>query len=319
MNLSIIIVNWNSKDYLQKCVASTVQNTRGLEFEILVIDSASYDGCGEMLRENFPQVRFIQSDKNLGFAKANNEAFKVSCGEFVLFLNPDTELLSPVINRVYSVITSLADAGAVGVRLLNPDGSLQTSCVQAFPTIANQTLNAGFLRKCFPSSSLWGMSSLFADATEPIAVDAISGAFIMIKRDVFESVGKFTEDYFMYSEDVDLCYKLRASGWSNYIVPRASLVHYGGGSSGKSVTSTFASVMMLESRWRYFCRTRSLSYGCIYRFSMLTICILRVLIAATPAIFERITGRGEGWSEVLRKWSARLRWTVGLESWARNR
>ena len=182
----------------------------GLEFEIIVIDSASFDGCAEMLRKEFPQVRFIQSQENLGFAKSNNLAFRSATGESVLFLNPDTEIVGPAINVLHSALKMLPDAGVVGGRLLNSDGTVQTSCVQAFPTILNQLLNAESLRRRFPRSRLWGMAPLFDAGTKPKLVEAISGACVMLPRLLLEKIGVFSKDYFMYSEDIDLSYKVNA-------------------------------------------------------------------------------------------------------------
>ncbi len=132
VNLSIIIVNWNSKNYLRKAIASVEAETKGIEFEVIVIDGGSYDGCGEMLSRHYPHVVFIQSDKNLGFAKANNEAFKVSRGRNILFLNPDTEVEHLAIRTLYDQLEVLHDAGIVGPKILNTDrlytGNLH-SCV----------------------------------------------------------------------------------------------------------------------------------------------------------------------------------------------
>lgn len=131
MDVSIIIVNWNSVRFLRACIGSIERYTTGISHEIVVIDSASYDGCGEMLREEFPQVRFIQSAANIGFAGANNLAYRSARGQHVLFLNPDTELASPAVNVMLEHLQRCPDAGAVGCKLLNADGSLQTTCIQA--------------------------------------------------------------------------------------------------------------------------------------------------------------------------------------------
>ena len=133
MDLSIIIVNWNSKDYLHKAIASVEADTKGIDFEVVVIDGGSFDGSAEMLRQDYPHVVFIQSDKNLGFAKANNEAFKVSRGRILLFLNPDTEVEGHAITTLYDQLNVLPDAGIVGPKLLNSDRSIQQSCIRASP------------------------------------------------------------------------------------------------------------------------------------------------------------------------------------------
>jgi hypothetical protein len=296
MMLSIIIVNWKSKDFLQTCLTSVYAQTRGVAFEVIVIDSGSFDGCAEMLRERFPQVRFIQSADNLGFAKANNLATRSARGDVLLFLNPDTELPGPAIQTLLAALESLPDAGAVGAKLLNTDGTIQTSCIQSFPTILNQVLDAEVLRRRFPRSRLWGMAALFATNERPQPVEAVSGACVLVRRAAFEEVGGFSEEYFMYGEDLDLSHKLRAAGLVNYFVPAAGLVHHGGSSTAQA-PSDFSVVMMRESVWRFLRKTRGRSYAAGYRLALgMAACVRLVLLVGRPAA---------------RKWRAILKWSLG--------
>jgi len=312
IDLSIIIVNWNSKEYLQKCVESVQVWTREIKYEIVVIDSASYDGCGEMLRQRFPEARFIQSDKNIGFAKANNAAYHDSVGRYILFLNPDTELISPALNVMYDYIQKLPNAGAVGCKLLNADKTVQASCLQTFPTILNQFLDSELLRSVWPTSPLWGNACLFEDNSGPREVEGIVGACILIKRSVFEKVGLFSEDYFMYGEDLDLCYKIRQAGHTNYYIPDATVIHYGGGSTRKS-PSDFSVVMMRESIWRLMSKTRGKFYGILYRASTLISAIGRLLLLIIVFPLRTIRKGGESWNASFKKWRAILTWSLGLK------
>jgi N-acetylglucosaminyl-diphospho-decaprenol L-rhamnosyltransferase len=312
MDLSIIIVNWNSKDYLKKCIESIFTCTSGINYEIVVIDGGSFDGCEEMLRLHFPQVRFIQHEKNLGFAGANNVAFNDSSGRIILFLNPDTEIEGPAVNTLYHQLNSLPNAGIVGAKLLNPDRSVQTSCVQSFPTILNQLLNSEFLRALFPRSTLWGTASLFGVTDRPAEVDVLSGACIMLRRMLFEQVGHFSEDYFMYAEDVDLCYKSRQAGYINYYIPGAVVVHFGGGSSEKG-PSDFSVVMMRESIWRFMKKTRGNIYGMAYRASTLISAIGRLLLLMVLLPLQPVRKNGTSWNASLKKWKAILTWSLGLK------
>jgi N-acetylglucosaminyl-diphospho-decaprenol L-rhamnosyltransferase len=305
MDLSIIIVNWNSKDYLQKCLVSLFRETHQIAFEVIVIDSASYDGCDQMLQEHFPQVRFIQSDKNVGFARANNAAFRESRGDCVLFLNPDTELVGPAINVLYTELRSRPQAGSVGARLLNFDGSIQTSCIQSFPTILNQVLDSEFLRARSPRSRLWGMAPLHEQPARPQVVEAISGACVMLPRPIFERVGCFSEDYFMYAEDIDLSDKVRRAGAKNYYVPQAVVVHHGG-SSVQQAASDFSVVMMREAIWRFLRKTRGGVYGLTYRAAMF-------LSAASRLLLLKIRPSDESQAASLRKWRAIFRWSLNRE------
>ena len=314
MNLSIIIVNWNSRLYLEKCISSIVSETCGLQYEIIVIDAGSFDGCDQMLRETFPQVRFIQSDKNIGFAKANNMAFRVSKGACLLFLNPDTELSGPAINVMYENLQRIPRAGAVGCKLLNSDRTVQTSCIQSMPTILNQLLDSEYLRAKWPKSVLWGISPLYESNAEPKVVEAIVGACVMLKRKVFEQVGLFSEDYFMYAEDIDLCYKIRQAGYTNYYIPDVTMIHHGGGSS-QAATSGFSAVMMRESVWRFFRKTHGRGYGMSYRAAMLFSAFFRLVLLLMLYPVQLANRRRPAWKASLQKWLAVFRWSLKQDKW----
>jgi GT2 family glycosyltransferase len=313
MDLSIIIVNWNSKDYLQKCISSILSFTSDVDFEIVVIDNASFDGVDKMLKQCYPQqVRFIQSDKNLGFAKANNMAFRVTTGNYILFLNPDTELIDPAINILFSNIQMLPQAGAIGCKLLNADGTVQTSCIQSFPTIINQLFNAEFLRALFPKSQLWGMASLFSAQVGSAEVDVISGACLMLKRSLFEQVGLFSEVYFMYAEDLDLCYKVNQAGFTNYYIPEASVTHFGGGSTEKR-PSDFSVVMMRESLWRFMKKNRGMLYCLFYRASTVISAIGRLLLLMILFPLKYFRQSESSRDASLKKWLIILTWSLGIK------
>jgi GT2 family glycosyltransferase len=312
MDLSIIIVNWNSKDYLRRCLASILAETKAINFEILVIDSASFDGCDVMLREEYPQVRFIQSDENLGFAKANNLAFRCSRGETVLFLNPDTELIGPAITVLFDQLRHLPAAGAVGCKLLNSDGTVQTSCIQSIPTILNQVLDSEASRAKWPKSRLWGMARLYSTSTCPADVEAITGACLMMKRKVFQDIGLFSEDYFMYAEDIDLSYKARQAGYRNYYVPLATVTHHGG-SSTQQALSNFSVIMTREAIWKFMCKTRGRLYGLAYRAAMFISACGRILLLHLLPNKESLSLRGVMREAAFRKWFAILRWSLNRE------
>ena len=175
MDLSIIIVTWRSVEYFRACIHSIYRETRSLAIEIIVVDNASNDGSEAIIKDEFSQVKFFQSHENLGFARANNLGYAHSSGEILLFLNPDTEIHTDVLAGMVGHLRSNPEVGVVGARLLNTDGSLQTSCVQAYPTILNQVLDSEALRRLSPTSSLWGTKALFSGNEKPIDVDAISG------------------------------------------------------------------------------------------------------------------------------------------------
>jgi GT2 family glycosyltransferase len=312
MDLSIVVVNWHSRDYLHKCIASILTHTRDIAYEIIVIDSASFDGCDRMLREEYPQVRFLQSATNVGFAKANNCAFQESHGDCLLFLNPDTKLVGPAINTLYEYLQSLPDAGALGCRLLNSNGTLQSTCIRAIPTVLNRILDSELLRTRWRRSRLWGMAPLYEEGTAAKEAEAISGACLMVKRSVFEKVGRFSEDYFMYAEDMDLSYKIRSAGYRNYYVPAATVVHYGGSSSEHTPTP-FSAVMMPEATWRFLRKTGGPLHGLAYRLGMCASAVLRLLLLAVGSRLRPGERQNQTWQTSSRKWRSVLRWSLNRD------
>lgn len=313
MDLSIIIINWNSKGYLRECLRSVLAGTCGLKLEILVIDNASYDGSAQMVAEDFPGVSFIQSDRNLGFSGGNNQAARQAIGELLLFLNPDTIIEGDALAMLVQTLRRLPEGGSAGARLLNINRTLQTSCVQSFPTILNQVLGCDLLYRWFPRSKLWGRAALFEDSEEPRPVEALSGACLMVKREVFDRVGGFDEHYFMYSEDTDLCFKIYQAGFKSYFVPAALVVHHGGGSSQKA-RSTFSNVMLRESVYRFMRlhqgRVAAVSFRALIGISAL----IRLPLAIIIWLFQR--GIGSETDAPVRKWFSILRWSCGMEAWA---
>jgi GT2 family glycosyltransferase len=317
MDISIIIVNWKSAAYLQKCLESIYCSVNDLLFEVVVIDNASYDGCDRMLIDRYPQVRFIQSTSNLGFAGANNLAFQQSSGKTLLFLNPDTEIADQAISKMHQLLWETANAGAIGCTLLNTDGTVQTSCVQAFPTILNQILDSEMLRRLFPLLPLWGTRPLFRPSGVPMPVDAISGACLMIKRQAFESAGFFSTDYFMYSEDIDLCRKVRSAGFAVYYTGAVSIVHHGGGSSNQRKQNYFGEVVIRESLFRYLTKFRGRLYGYAYRLATGGASLFRVMLLACLMTVIAERSSRESLRISLGKWINIFRWSFGFEKWAR--
>jgi N-acetylglucosaminyl-diphospho-decaprenol L-rhamnosyltransferase len=316
MDLSIIIVNWNSAGYLKACLTSIFKTVSGLSFEVIVIDGGSNDGCAAMIQQGFPVVRFIQAKGNPGFPKANNAAYAQAKGDAILFLNPDTEVGDKAVFNLWQSLQQEPRAGIAGAKLLNTDGTVQTSCIQSFPTILNQAFDCELLRQCFPKAALWGMADLYNSDTKPKEVDLVSGACLMVKREVFERVGHFSTYCFMYVEDVDLCYKTRQAGWKTCYVPTAVVTHHGGGSSTRSV-KTFGVVMAQESLRRFFEHTRGRLYARAYTITLALAAAQRCLLLACALTVQSIAGAGQQSRFSLNKWFAILRWTLGQEKWVK--
>lgn len=316
MDVSVVIVNWNSADYVHACIQSLHEQTSGMAYEVIVVDNASFDGCGERLAAEFPGVVFVQSQSNLGFGRANNLGAKHARGKVLLFLNPDTDIKDRAIDRLYEQFCRLDHPGAVGCRLLNSDGSLQKSCVQALPTVLNQILDADVLQRWFPRSGFWGGAALYEGTMEAVEVEAVSGACLMMRKDVFECVGGFSPEFFMYGEDIDLCFKARRAGLRNYHVGQAVIVHHGGGSSDRAI-SNFSNVLVRESMSRFLRKSRGPLYSSCYRAAMCGMAVIRMVLLGVlfPVWFAR---RGvRRWRAVFRKWWGVLRWGLGFEQWTR--
>jgi N-acetylglucosaminyl-diphospho-decaprenol L-rhamnosyltransferase len=309
MDVSIVIVNWNSRDHLKNCIGSIIEHTEGVDYEVIVIDAASFDGCDVMLEATYPTVAFIQAQTNSGFAKSNNMACRGARGEYVLFLNPDTEFDGPVVKKLVECMRQRTDVAAVGCRLLNTDRSVQISCVQSLPTILNQIVDSSFLRRAWPSATLWGMAPLFAANDKAAEVEAISGACLMVRRRVFEEVNGFSEEYFMYAEDIDLAYKIRAAGYKNWYTGEVAVIHHGGNSSNQA-GSTFSAVMMREATWRFLLKTRGKAYATAYRAAMFCAAVARLGVLGPARLFatSETAKRLRRASQV--KWGAVLRWSL---------
>jgi len=309
MELSVIIVNWNSLNYLRSCLSSLYREAQEISFEVIVVDNASQDDCKSILQE-FPTVQLIEASRNLGFAQANNLGYARSAGEVLLFLNPDTEIIGDDLAKMVAYLHLHSDLGAVGARLLNSDGSLQTSCVQAFPTIWNQLLDFEVLRRLFPASRLWGMKALFDDQAPD--ADVVSGACLMVKRGVFEKVACFGEEYFMYADDLDLSYKIRLAGYGIHCLNDCKVIHHGGKSSAQQADH-FSDVLQRDSIALFFRKTRGALYCGAYRVATVAIALIRLLFVICVIPFGA-TGllQGKAPRLVFRKWSKILRWALGF-------
>jgi len=313
MELSIIYVNWNSLDYLRKSISSVYEHTREARFEIVVVDNNSPEPGVDSLKDKFPAITIVHSENNLGFAGANNLGFQHSIGEYLLFLNPDTELIAPSVDLLLARIKELPDSGIVGCKLLNTDLSVQLSSIQTYPTILNQALDAEYLRLRWPGCRLWKIAPLFSDKIDLMKAEIIPGACMMVPREVFEQVGGFSEDYFMYAEDLDLNYKIRAAGFTNYYVGETAIIHHGGRSSSRQKVSHWATIMKYRAMTHLFRKTRGKLYALAYRFAMGTVAVVRVAVLAVLFPLGNLVWGRESLKFSLEKWKAVLRWAVGWQ------
>ncbi|HTP13142.1 MAG TPA: glycosyltransferase, partial [Bacteroidota bacterium] len=236
----------------------------GIRSEIIVVDNASVDGSLGMLRTHFPGVRVIALDDNLGFAKANNMALRSARGKYCLLINPDTLVQEDTLRVVINFFESHGDVGLAGCKILNPDGSFQMACRRSFPTPWVAFTKIFGLAALFPHSKLFGRyNQTYRSAEESYEVDAVSGSFMMIRRRVFEEVGGLDEDFFMYGEDLDWCYRIKQKGWKVYYLHDTSIIHYKGEStrrSGLNEIRTFYEAMHLFVQ-KHYGRTSLLAWS----------------------------------------------------------
>jgi N-acetylglucosaminyl-diphospho-decaprenol L-rhamnosyltransferase len=255
MKLSVIIVNYNVKYFLEQCLHSVLQAIDAIAAEVLVIDNDSSDGSVEYLRPLFPSVKFIGSKENLGFGKANNLGLKEAAGEYVLFLNPDTIVPEDCFTKCISFLDTNKQAGAIGVRMLDGSGGFLPESKRSFPTTSTAFYKAIGLSALFPNSTTFNKYALgYLDDKKDHPVDVLAGAFMMVRKNLLDKTGGFDEQFFMYGEDIDLSYRLKQTGYNNWYFSGTSIIHFKGESLKKwssNHVKVFYEAMMVFVRKHY--------------------------------------------------------------------
>ena len=235
MKLSVIIVNYNVKYFLEQCLHSVRKAVRNVDSEVFVVDNNSVDGSVEMVREKFPEVKLIANKENTGFSKANNQAIEQSKGEYVLLLNPDTLVEDDTFTKVVGFMDSHPDAGGLGVKMVDGKGNFLPESKRGLPTPAVAFYKIFGLSRLFPKSKVFGKYHLgYLDKDETNEVEILSGAFMLLRKSVLDKTGMLDETFFMYGEDIDLSYRIIQAGYKNYYYPEARIIHYKGESTKKS-------------------------------------------------------------------------------------
>jgi GT2 family glycosyltransferase len=248
-DLSIVIVNWNTKEYLLRCLGSIFKLGQRMNWEVIVVDNGSQDGSGMEVKKAFPFVHLVENEKNLGFAKAANQGLQKASGRYALLLNPDTQVKGEAIEQLGSFMETHLEAGVAGPQLLNPDGSKQNS-IANYPSLATELLNKSFLRWLFPKK----FPGKERDYSEPVEVDSVIGACMIVRRDAIDQVGLLDEDYFLFLEETDWCYRMAKGGWKIYHVPQAEVDHFQGKSA--ETVKKRARVEFYRSRYHFFKKNR---------------------------------------------------------------
>ncbi len=234
MKLSVVIVNYNVKHFLEQCLNSVAAAAKHCETEVFVVDNNSVDGSCNMLREKFPWVKLIENKKNYGFSYANNQAIRESAGEYVLLLNPDTVIEEDTLKSGCDFMDSHPDAGGLGVKMIDGKGRFLPESKRGLPTPKVAFYKIFGLSKLFPKSKKFGKYHLtYLDKDEIHKVDVLSGAFMLLRAETLKKVGLLDETFFMYGEDIDLSYRITLGGYNNYYFPKTTIIHYKGESTKK--------------------------------------------------------------------------------------
>jgi GT2 family glycosyltransferase len=254
VDISFIIVNWNTRDILMDCLNSIYKTVKDIDVQIYVVDNNSTDGSQAAVKKGFPDVKLIENKTNTGFAHANNQALSIMKGRFAVLLNSDAVLKENAIKKLLAFMTSTPCAGIAGVQLLNNDGSRQNS-IDNFPSTETEIFNKSILRLLFPGK----YPSKNRSYQNPIEVDSVIGACMIVRKEAMEAVGVLDEDYFIFLEETDWCFRMYKKGWKVYHVPDAKVFHLSGHS--KNRTPWRSQIEYYKSLYKFFRKNRTpLSY-----------------------------------------------------------
>jgi GT2 family glycosyltransferase len=316
MNISICIVNWNTKALLKNCLNSIKEKTIGMSYEIIVVDNASKDGSAEMVENEFSDILLIRNVNN-GFARANNLATKKAKGKYILYLNPDTELITDAITGMYRYLESNKDYGAVGCKLLNKDGSIQYMCARTYHTPLNQFYFLSFISRLFRKSSFFSDADLsYWDHKNNRDIDCLCGACIMVKKEVNDSIKGFNEKYFMYGEDIELCLKIKKDGWKIYYLADESIYHFSKASSSQQRKLFFSLILTYDADLIFIRDNYGFNKALQFSIAVLLGSIVRVSVALIAAIYYKVTLNGSGTRnslKLLSKYCTLLLWAIKLK------
>jgi GT2 family glycosyltransferase len=278
MKLSIIIVNWNTQDLLMHCLESIYSQPVHVDFETWVVDNASTDESITNITYLFPQVKLIVNSENIGFGRANNQGIRQAIGDYILLLNPDTQVHTDAINTLIAYLDTCPHAAAVGPKLLNADGSLQISAYPT-PTLVRELWRLFHVDRIISI----GQYSRKHFGNKPIKVDILMGACILLRAEVIKPIGLFDEAFFIYSEEVDLCERIRKEGWELHWIPGPEVTHFGGVS-----TRQVASAMFLElyrSKIKFFRKHRGNFQAGLYKAVLEVAALARILSGKVLCFF----------------------------------
>jgi GT2 family glycosyltransferase len=287
MQLSIIIVNYNVKYFLEQCLHSVQHAVSGLETEIYVVDNDSVDGSVKMVKEKFPEVHLIENKDNKGFSTANNQAIRKSKGEYVLLLNPDTIVEDDTLRKVVEFMDLHPDAGGLGVKMLDGKGKFLPESKRGLPYPSVAFFKVFGLSSLFPKSKLFGAYHLgYLDKDKTHVVDVLAGAFMLLRKKVLDKIGLLDESFFMYGEDIDLSYRITKAGYRNYYYADTRIIHYKGESTKKGSLNyvfVFYNAMIVFAR-KHFSKENARAFSVMINIAI----YFRAFISILTRFFNRI-------------------------------
>jgi GT2 family glycosyltransferase len=287
MDLSVIIVSYNVRYFLEQCLVSVYRAAENIDCEIFVVDNSSSDGSSSMVSNKFPDIRLINNHENRGFSAANNQAIKLATGRYILLLNPDTLVGEETFSKCISFMDRHPETGATGVKMINGKGRLLPESKRSLPTPKTAFYKMAGLSYLFPRSELFSKYYLGnLDSTKTTQADIISGAFMFIRREAVIKTGYLDEAFFMYGEDIDYSYRLLKAGFKNYYLPETKIIHFKGESTKKenlSILISFYKAMTIFVL-KHFNHDRSKILICLLRAAI----FLRAGLSLVKQFFRRV-------------------------------
>jgi GT2 family glycosyltransferase len=288
--LSVVVVSHNGLRLLEACLQSLASDSDRDRYEVTVVDNASTDGAVEMVRRSHPWVRLIESGSNLGFARAANIGIRDSIGEYLLLLNPDTVVPAGTLGRCVDALAQQADVGMLGCKLVRPDGTLDHACKRSFPTPSSALAHMSKLSRLMGGSRPGAYTAAHVDEDAAALVDAVNGAFMLVRREALDSVGLLDERYWMYGEDLDWCFRFWAAGWPVLYWPEATVLHVNSGIAGRH-RAWRTNLSFHRAMWIFFSCHQAQDYSPLVRWAVWTAIWLKLAVSAMRSATVRSVHR----------------------------
>jgi GT2 family glycosyltransferase len=294
-DVSIVVVNWNTKELLRRCTESIFRETKEVVIEVIIVDNGSADGSAEAIQQEFPNVHIIRNNENKGFAAASNQGIEISRGRYVLLLNSDLEMVDRTIDKIVRFADANSCAGVVGCKIINFDDSVQPSCF-TFPSFTNLLFRTFYLNKFFPRHHVFGRECMtWWSYDDTIEVEAVKGCFMFVRRSAIEQVGVLDEIFFLYFEESDWCYRMRQHGWKTIFTPSAKVMHVGGAAAERA--GAVSLLHFVHSQQLFFNKYRGRIYYSLCGYMSGLFFGLRIVPWALFACLSR-TRRKVAWAHV---------------------